>query len=169
MLSGQALGHQIVLPSQRAIYDYWRSLCREGRLPSRSDIDPADICAHLPMVSLTSVCRKTPKPRFQCRLVGTGFWDLYEDEITGRYVDELPLGDRKAYWQRVLGQVAKSGRPTAGVTRPGTPYGGHLAQFWIRMPLSSTGRDVDMIFGFDQLIKLSDLPKYAQNPERAYA
>ena len=27
----------------RRLYDYWRSLCRGGRLPSRRDIDPLDI------------------------------------------------------------------------------------------------------------------------------
>lgn len=162
MQAGQALRHQMVLPLQRAIYDYWRSKCVEGQLPRRQDIDPCQISQHLPMISLTALCQKGPKPRFQCRLAGTGFWDLYEDEIQGRYVDELPLGDRRDYWHRVLSQVVKNRRPTAGVTRPGTPYGSHLAQFWIRMPLSENGRDVSLILGFDQLVKVSELRKYSQ-------
>ena len=158
MLAGNSLRHQMVLPEQQAVYDYWRSKCRAGRLPSRQDIDPMEIRAHLPMVSLIKVQKTATQPRFQCRLAGTGFWDLFESEIQGRYIDELPLrGDRHAYWQRVLSQVASNKRPTAGVTKPGTPLGAHLAQFWIRLPLSGNGKDVDLILGYDHLVKMSDV------------
>ncbi len=169
MLKGQALRHQMVLPEQKAIYDYWRSKCGEGRIPSRRDIDPAHLKNHLPMISLTEVKTGGPKDRFQCRLAGTGFWDLYNDEIQGRYIDELPLGDRCQYWERILGQVASNRRPSAGVTRPGTPYGSHLAQFWIRLPLSENGRDVNLILGYDHLIKVSDIPKAQSQSTQAYA
>ncbi len=159
MLKNSAFRHQIVLPEQQLFYDYWRSKCAEGRIPCREDIDPADITPYLPMVSLTEVQRLGPDTRFQCRLAGTGFWDLYESEIQGRYMDELPMLERqKAYWARVLGQVASNRRPTAGVTKTGTPLGSHLAQFWIRLPLSRNGRDVDLILGYDHLVKMSDIP-----------
>ncbi len=169
MLEGQAFQHQMVLPAQKAIYQYWRSKCADGRLPSRGDIDPAHIKLHLPMVSLTACFSKQGRQRFQCRLAGTGFWDLFNDEIQGRYIDELPLGDRKEYWHRILLQVTKTRRATAGVTRPGTPQGAHLAQFWIRMPLSDNGTDVNLILGFDQLIKLSDIPKTQAQPQQLTA
>ncbi len=166
MLAGNALRHQMVLPEQQSIYDYWRSQCRGGRLPSRGDIDPSEICAHLPMVSLIEVQKQGDAARFQCRLAGTGFWDLYDQEIQGCFVDELPLvADRKAYWARVLNQVATQRRPTAGVTKTGTPLGGHLAQFWIRLPLSSNGRDVDLILGYDHLVKMSDVPVQSRSTE----
>ncbi|NNE57581.1 MAG: PAS domain-containing protein [Hellea sp.] len=145
----------MILPEQQALYDYWRGKCQAGKLPTRQDIDPSDICAHLPMVSLIEVKKTTHKTRFQCRLAGTGFWDLYEEEIQGRYIDELPLvSDRRTYWHRVLSQVANNRRPTAGVTKPGTKLGSHLAQFWIRLPLSTNGRDVDLILGYDHLAKM---------------
>lgn len=159
MLKEQALRHQMVLPAQQAVYDYWRSKCQGGQLPSRHDIDPMQLKTHLPMVSLTSICGASGRTRFQYRLVGTGFWDLYNDEVQGRYIDELPMGDRCQYWNRVLNQVLGKGRPSAGVTRPGTPFGNHLAQFWIRLPLSDNGRDVNLILGYDHLIKVSDIPK----------
>lgn len=165
MLSGQALRHQMVLPEQQAIYDYWRSKCVGGKIPARGDIDPAVLKNHLPMMTLTEASGEPERKRFQCRLAGTGFWDLFNDEIQGRYIDELPLGDRVDYWHRILTRVMKNRRPAAGVTRPGTPYGGHLAQFWIRMPLSSNGNDVNMILGYDQLVKVSDLPKMRHEPE----
>ena len=169
MLAGQALRHQMVLPLQQSLYDYWRSKCAGGKLPSRFDIDPVNIKSHLPMVSLTEVNFDEANTRFKMRLAGTGFWDLYEDEIQGRFVDELPIGDRCKYWHRVLSQVKTSRRPTAGVTRPGTPFGAHLAQFWIRLPLSENGTDVNMILGYDHLVKVSDIPKLAQIQERLSA
>ncbi len=169
MLSNQALRNQMVLPEQQAIYDYWRSKCARGCLPSRHDIDPSRLKAHLPMMSILEAKQEQGRYRFQWRLAGTGFWDLYNAEVQGRYIDELPLGDRCDYWQRVLSQVISNRRPSAGVTRPGTPLGRHLAQFWIRMPLSKNGRDVDLILGYDHLMKVSDIPKMRQAQEKISA
>ena len=169
MLSANAFRHQMVLPEQQSIYDYWRSKCRKGQLPSRHDIDPSQIVAHLPMISLIEVQPTAARTRFQCRLAGTGFWDLFEDEIQGRFIDELPMGDRCCYWDRILTKIAQNGRPTAGVTRPGTPLGGHLAQFWIRLPLSENGTDVNLILGYDHLVKMSDIPQPVEPRERISA
>jgi len=159
----------MILPEQQSIYDYWRSRCREGLLPSRYDIEPAKISEHLPMITLTEHHSHGLQDRFKFRLAGTGFWSLYEDEIQGRYIDELPIGDRCAYWHRVLGDVVRKRRPRAGVTRTGTPTGSHLAQFWIRLPLSSDGQKVDTILGYDHLVKLSTLEQTHQPQTQIYA
>lgn len=164
MLTGTAIRNQLILPLQQSIYDYWSSLCRDGKLPSREDIEPHRLVRHLPMLTMMDRHSDTHGMRFQCRLVGTGHWDLFEDEIQGRYIDELPLGDRRDYWHRVLTSVVEKRRPTAGVTRPGTPFGGHKAQFWIRLPLSSNGHDVDTILGFDQMVKMSDVKRVTSIP-----
>lgn len=116
------------------------------------------------MVSLVESCDQAQQTRYKYRLAGTGFWDLYEAEITGKYIDELPLGDRQQYWHRVLNRVRELGRPSAGVTRPGTPWRSHLAQFWIRLPLSDDGQSVTMILGFDLLVSLSEAPQIEQVP-----
>ena len=173
MLSGNALRHQIILPEQQRFYDYWRSKCKAGAFPSRHDILPEDIVGQLKMTSLLdveqSLSEDAPARRFKYRLAGTGFWNLYQDEIQGQYVDELPLGDRCDYWDRILGQVVDKRRPFAGVTRPGTPTGGHLAQFWIRLPLSDNGTDIDLILGYDHLIKFSDVAAAEPLKEQKYA
>jgi len=168
MLTGNALRHQMILPEQQQFYDYWRSKCRGGEFPSRYDILPEDIASQLSMTSLIDV-ETVEARRFKYRLAGTGFWKLYDDEIQGRYVDDLPLGDRCTYWERVLGQVIDNRRPYAGVTRPGTPNGSHLAQFWIRLPLSENGRDINLILGFDHLVKLSEIAETAIQPTKIYA
>ena len=170
MLQGNALRHQMVLPQQTAIYDYWRSRCKNGNFPSRFDIEPEHITAHLPTVSLVEVRHGRQKsPRFRYRLAGTGFWNLYEEEIQGRHIDELPIGDRCEYWQRILANIVTKRRPMAGVTKPGTPLGSHLAQFWIRMPLSSDGENIDMILGYDHLVKLSAVEPTEASVTKLYA
>ena len=170
MLSGNALRHQMILPEQQRFYDYWRSKCKGGIFPSRHDILPEDMVGQLTMTSLVDVEKNADETRrFKYRLAGTGFWNLYQDEIQGQYVDELPLGDRCAYWDRILGQVVDKRRPFAGVTRPGTPNGNHFAQFWIRLPLSENGKDIDLILGYDHLVKLSDMPALQTAEAKKYA
>ena len=173
MLQGNALRHQMVLPEQQSIYDYWRSRCKAGTFPSRYDLEPERMIAHLPMVSIIEVDKASAQNRYRYRLAGTGFWALFGQEIQGQYIDDLPIGDRHHYWERVLSGVISKRRPTAGVTRPGTPSGGHMAQFWIRLPLSSNGTDIDMILGYDHLVKMSDaehsLPQGREKAAQIYA
>ena len=169
MLAGRALRHQMILPEQQYLYDYWRSKCRNGRLPCREDIDPSDIQSHLPMVSLVEVQAGNAQPRYRFRLAGTGFWALYQDEITGKYIDELPIGNRVAYWHRVLGRVVEQGRPSAGVTRPGTPSRSHLAQFWIRLPLVDSRGEIKTIIGFDHMVNISEMTQSPQIQEKITA
>ncbi len=157
MLAGRALRHQMILPEQQSLYDYWRSKCKDGKLPSRHDIDPSEIHTQLPMISLVETCMAHDRRRFKYRLAGTGFWELFESEITGKYIDELPIGCRADYWDRVLSRIVDQGRPSAGVTRPGTPMRAHLAQFWIRLPLSEDGETISMVLGFDHLVNRSEL------------
>jgi len=169
MLRENAVRHQMVLPEQQSIFDYWRSRCKNGSFPSRFDIEPEHIIKHLPTVSVIEVKGTAALPRFRYRLAGTGFWPLYEAEIQGRYIDELPIGDRRDYWNRVLMDMLTKRQATTGVTRTGTPTGGHLAQFWIRMPLSSDGETIDMILGYDHLVKLTDIKEPQDDDHKLFA
>lgn len=157
MLSGNALRHQIILPQQQEFYDYWRSKCRAGSFPSREDILPEDIHTQLPMTLIMEPveARRDGTRRYRHRLAGTGYWNLYESEIQGRFVDELPIGCRVDYWHRILDKVIDTRKPYVGVTRPNTPNGSHMAQFWVRLPLSDNGTDITAILGFDHLVKMS--------------
>ena len=170
MLFENALRHQIILPQQQAFYDYWRSKCKAGRLPSRHDILPEDIPSQLPMISLVERDEANEgQARYRYRLAGTGFWNLYNSEIQGQYLDDLPIGCRADYWKKVFDQVITNGKPYVGVTRPNTPNGAHLAQFWVRLPLSDNGVDTNMVLGFDHLVKLSAVPEMQLEQEKIYA
>lgn len=156
MLQASAARHQIVLPEQRELYDYWRSKCVEGKIPTREDINPVDIAQFLPTLSLVQPIGEGDDRRYQYRLAGTKFWDVYHREITGDFIDNLPEGSRRDYWARVLGRVIERGRPSAGVQRMAVSGRTHMAQFWVRLPLASDGVNVDMILGFDKFVKLSE-------------
>lgn len=157
MLAGNALRHQMILPEQQAVYDYWRSKCKTGSLPSRSDIDPSDLAEYLPTISLLEMSSVGENKRFNFRLAGTGLYDIYGQEITGTDLHSLPRGSRRDYWQRILERVAMRGRPSAGAVRSAISGKTHMAQFWVRLPLAPNGRDVTMILGFDKFVKLSDV------------
>ncbi|MGB3455804.1 MAG: PAS domain-containing protein [Litorimonas sp.] len=170
-----SLRHQMVLPQQQDFYAYWQAKCEGGRLPSRRDIDPCDIVDKLPMVTLTErVPAAAPEVsdlshRYVFRLAGTGFWRFYGDEIQGMHVDELPIGCRADYWHRVLDLVVSQRRPFHGVTKPNTPMGSHMAQFWVRLPLSEDGVNVDTILGYDHLCPLEDVVQRQEPREKVYA
>lgn len=169
MLSGNALRHQIVLPQQQLFYDYWRSKCKSGRVPNREDILPSEIAKQLPMTTIVERTGNTDNRRYKYRLAGTGFWDLYDGEIQGRYLDDLPIGCRKVYWEKIYDRVIMNAKPYVGVTRLNTPNKSHLAQFWVRLPLSDNGTDINMILGYDHLVKVTDVNKQHRQSEKIYA
>lgn len=172
MIKDEALRHQIILPQLQRFYDYWRSLSQAGQLPSRDKVDPSEIATQLPMVTLTepiSTSRAESSNRYQFRLAGTGFWRFYGDDIQGQYVDELPIGCRADYWQRVLDRVVDQRKPFHGVTKPNTPLGSHMAQFWIRLPLSDDGVNVNMILGYDHICMLEDVAQPQKEARKVYA
>jgi len=102
MLSGNALRHQMILPEQQRFYDYWRSKCKGGVFPSRHDILPEDIVGQLTMTSLLgveqSVSESPQDRRFKYRLAGTGFWNLYQDEIQGLQGSRVQGRQQAAIW-----------------------------------------------------------------------
>jgi hypothetical protein len=139
----------LVTDEQQAVFDYWQELCeRCDGLPSREHIDPHRIKRQLPFISLYD---RSADNHFHIRLAGTGFWNFYGSEISGRRIDDLPLGEGCNYWNRVLSHVSETGLPMAGSTRPHTPQGGHLCQFWLRLPLQ--GKTGPMVLGFDQFLR----------------
>lgn len=169
MLAGNALRHQMILPEQQALYDYWRAKCKGDKLPSRDDICPSDLIDYLPTVSMFEICTAQEDPRFKFRLAGTKFYDIYKTELTGQYVCDMPQGSRRAYWNRVLSRVTDRRRPSAGVVRSALSGRTHMAQFWIRMPLVCENNQVKVILGFDKFVKLSELETEVTVSDKIYA
>ncbi len=141
---------QLVVPEQRQLYDYWRDCCAHRTMPSRHDISPMDFPKLLPYISLVDVDAEAG--RFRVRLAGTRLRDVYDREITGRYLDELDFGDKTEYWLSAYRRVTSNGRPAQGVIRGPRRNKDHLVQFWLRLPLSPNDDRVSMILCYDAFI-----------------
>jgi hypothetical protein len=135
--------------SHEELFAYWASLREGGRLPARAHIDPRAMKRHLPTVSLIDV---RGEDDYRLRLAGTGLYGVYGREITGKSLDEVYAPEAAAYWRRELGRVVDRRRPGVGCHSLSWRGASHLALLWIRLPLASDGRRVDMILGYDAVI-----------------
>ena len=142
---------QLVVPEQRQLYDYWLSRADQGVLPTRADINPADIPRLLPFISLIDVGDTIERSRV--RLAGTRLRDVFDREITGLHIDDLDLGLKRDYWMTAYRHTAVDGKPTQGIVRGPRVNKEHLVQYWVRLPLAAdNGSGVRMILGLDYFL-----------------
>ena len=132
------------------MFAYWASRRQDGRLPGRAAIHPQHFKRHLPTISLIDV-RSDPRD-YSLRLAGTGLYGVYGREITGRTLGDAFAPPAVAYWRTELDKIVESRRPGVGVHSLAWRGAPHLSILWLRMPLASNGRDVDMILGYDVVI-----------------
>ena len=132
------------------LFSYWSSLREGSKLPGRGDLDPGDFKRLLPTVSLVDVLRDPLD--FRIRLAGTGLYGVYGREITGRKLDEVYNTAAAEYWRGELTKIVEARRPAVGVHNLAWRGAGHLSVLWMRLPLASNGRDVDMILGYDAVV-----------------
>lgn len=123
---------------------YWQ-LVGQGGVPSRADIEPADIPRLLSNVFLIDVQRAPI--RFRVRLCGTAVDRLLGRNFTGCYLDDMTVG----YFERDIlldyAEVVLHKRPK--VARRGilTGNGSWLHYQRLLLPLSSDGWAVDKLLG----------------------
>lgn len=132
------------------LYAYWAQLRRRGRLPGREDIRPDDFKRLLPTISLIEVDRDHMD--FRLRLAGTGLYNVYGREITGRRLSEVYNSSATDYWRQELRSLVESRRPSVGVHSLAWRGAAHISLLWLRLPLASNGQDVDMILGYDAVV-----------------
>ncbi|HYM30423.1 MAG TPA: PAS domain-containing protein [Candidatus Cybelea sp.] len=91
------------LPIIQELVDYWEKK-RAGRMaPSRAEIDPAELKAHLPHIHLIDVIDGGAD--FRYRLVGTSIVQGLGRDNTGKRVSEL-YGDRPEVCARIIARFA---------------------------------------------------------------
>ncbi|KRB48964.1 MAG: PAS domain-containing protein [Pseudomonadota bacterium] len=132
------------------LYAYWARLRHGAQLPGRSDIRPEDFKRLLPTVSLIDV-RRDPM-EFRLRLAGTGLYGVYGREITGRTLGEVYNSAASDYWRHELTKLVQDRRPAVGAHSLAWRGAAHLSILWLRLPLASNGKDVDMILGYDAVV-----------------
>ena len=154
MLS-QREGSASAVRAHEELFAYWASR-RDGlRLPSRSNINPEDFKRHLPTVSLIDALPKDGDldgVDYRLRLAGTGLYEVYRGEITGKRLEEVYDASAVAYWRAELDKVVETRRPGVGSHSLAWRGAPHLSILWLRLPLASDGRRVDMILGYDVIV-----------------
>ena len=141
--------------AHEALFGYWAARRTVEKLPGRRDLDPADIKRLLPSLSLIDVLADPLD--FRVRLAGTGLYDVYGREITGRRLADVYNSAAADYWRVELTAVVKERKPAVGVHNLAWRGASHLSLLWLRLPLASNGGDVDMILGYDAVIGLGQV------------
>ena len=136
--------------AHQEVFAYWSSLRRDGRLPGRADIKPQDLKRLLPTVSLIDVVREPLD--YRLRLAGTGLYGVYGHEITGRTLREVYSREATDYWREELDKVVLGARPGVGCHNLAWKGAPHASLLWMRLPLASDGKAVDMILGYDCVV-----------------
>jgi hypothetical protein len=134
-------------PALRQFYDYWVSKCVDGRPPARHDVDPVEMKPFLRYVIMFDVERVNGVYRFRHRLVGTHIVELFAEEVTGRYVDEMVGDDEYPRVYRRLVDVVERQEPVYGTYHAPTPHRDFAKYEHLTVPLAAEGGEVDLLLG----------------------
>lgn len=149
-MSAQLSASATAARAHQEMFAYWASLRRGANLPARMDLHPSGIKRLLPTVSLIDVVRE---PRdYRLRLAGTGLYTVYGREITGKALNEVYNTAAADYWRKELDKIVDERRPGVGVHSLAWRGAPHVSILWLRLPLASNGKDVDMILGYDAVV-----------------
>ncbi len=140
-LRAEVLG-PVAIPDLHRLYDYWAARRKDGRLPSRADIDPADLPFVLGDLLLVDVLRAPL--RFRYRLIGTNIVQPPAMDMNGRYVDEHPDPEFRKQALSVYTQVATTGRPLS-IRHDALMDKRVRRHLTLLLPLASDGITVDMV------------------------
>lgn len=142
---------EALLPDQKEVLQYWASLKSASDLPARGDFRPGRLQKRLPYISLVDV--SADAARFRFRLAGTGLRDALGMELTGRFLDEIPLKHQKDLWFAMYRDVARRAQPASGFTTLAWLGRPNIVQAWLRLPMTGGSEGtVTTILGYDRFI-----------------
>jgi hypothetical protein len=129
-------------PRLLQLYWYWQERRGPRRHPSRRDIDPLEfryILGHVMMIDVLEAV-----PRFRVRLHGTEMAQRARYELTGKYLEELPNPEYRAYVLRRCEAVVQEGEPA--IVHHDRILDGEIRRYealWL--PFSENDRQVTML------------------------
>jgi hypothetical protein len=100
----------ITEPRLQRLYSYWLERKGSRCLPARRDIDPIDFAYLLGHIMLVEVLRDPL--RFRVRVHGTEMARRAHYELTGKFLDELPISEYRTYVIERCRNLAETGEPT---------------------------------------------------------
>jgi hypothetical protein len=133
----------IELPAIAEALRYWRSKCVEGRLPSRTHIDPLEMRQFLSKILLIDV---NGDGGFTYRLCGSSIVDGNGKDLTGRQASAETLGESVDAFLDSYRRTVQSRQPVyfSGELWWQNREYVHFEQ--INLPLSTDGQSVDRLF-----------------------
>jgi hypothetical protein len=131
--------HEAQAERIRDLHRYWLSKCRDGRLPTRAAIDPAEIRALLPHIILAEI--ETPFA-IRYRLVGTAVAKVHGDDFTGRLHGTV-TGFAGAGLDESFRRAVERAAPVFGHSGLDAGDGTWIGFEYAILPLSETGGTVD--------------------------
>jgi hypothetical protein len=132
-------------PELAQLYRYWDRKRGQRAMPSRRDILPEELGALLGNIFMVDIVREPAQLRFRYRLVGTALTAVMDQELTGKFIDEMPFLYRK-FALPAYREILRVGRPTYKETNA---FEGWLVIRYKRLllPLSSDGAQIDIVLG----------------------
>ena len=112
-------------------------------MPRRADIDPSEITRLLPYLQITELVDGGARVRY--RLVGTGIVTAYGAELTGKYFDEVFVGDRLRFVEDNYRMMCTEKRPIFVGSRYVSRKDIELFCYRLVMPLSDDGATINQV------------------------
>lgn len=129
------------------LYAYWQAKCGGRLMPSRADINPVEMQAFLPHTMLIDVITDDKNDiRFRTRLIGTHVVNGFGGEFTGKYLDDIELGDQRGSLIEACLYTVRKKKPAylAGDLVRQSPAE-FISYQRLGVPLSTDGKNVNMI------------------------
>lgn len=137
-----------------ALLAYWNDKRGARAMPTRGDIRPAEMRAHLPSLLLLDPIDGGAD--FRIRLFGSHLVDIFGVELTGRRVGALKPEVVAAKWLDLARACFGAAAPVAARTRMAAGERFHMVYEVLFLPLSPDDASVAQILG--QVVFLADIP-----------
>ena len=137
----------------RQLFEYWREKAAGRRFPARRDLDPLDMVYVLPFLSLVDVLRNPL--RFRGRLIGTSIVEKSGFDLTGKWLDELPIPEYRELLLRRVHSIVEASAPL--LVRNKQFFGGQWYNYEvIWLPLADDGEEITMLMSCQIFLRLGD-------------
>jgi hypothetical protein len=131
-------------PDVQFLYEYWRSIFPDCRLPGRQHFDPAEVLRLLPSLLLIDVHREPIS--FKIRLVGSKIEEFAGENLTGKRFAHRLKGSHLRRAEKNLRTVVKLKEPSWRRGKPLIRWEKNFVELErLFLPLASDGETVDMI------------------------
>ncbi len=136
----------------KLLFDYWRSISPEGKIPGRQHFDPIEISQILPNLWLIEVHRDPL--RFWRRLVGSKIEEFAGMNLTGGWVGDRLSGARLSGVHSFLMDVVETKQPNWRRGKSLIRFEKDFAELErLYLPMATDGETVDMILAVTVFFK----------------